>query len=451
NTLFDFVDTESMDEFEGLDPEQDFNDLFPGIYPMQLMNWVPKENGFPYISPVWVNNTMSSVSRFYEMDQLNNVNVVLTSNKDLWSRCPVVETSNNFYESDAVPGMPGEFFKPNDYANMFDTREAPSVTKNAGDDGLPEVDTNVDPDQDRGMGWFPGYAYDVETGQRLEIFWGENSLYDGREIGDEGFVAQSNGNDMIWNPSSTIIDPVPGPGISLYDFVAGGQHFFYVTNRPYDAGEFLESRFEPRSTGSRKVNGLRDIMWAAFPVLTGDGELLSYADGIIPNDVTIKLRVNNKYDYAEGTPDANGYPTYRFTLDGKQAAENLSENGINRALQMINVVPNPYYAFSAYEDSRVDNSVKITNLPAQATVTIYSLDGKFIRQYKRDEAPAMLRGAHRPVGTRQVSPALEWDLRNFRQIPVSSGVYLIHVAAPGYGEKTLKFFCVQREFDPTGL
>lgn len=447
-TIFDYVDTEGFDAFEAVDPEQDFNELLPGVYPMQLMNWIPKENGIPFISPVWLNNTMSSAARFYSMGQLNNVNVVLTSNKDLWSRCPVVETSNSFYEQDGVNGIP---FKPDGYAKMFDTREAPSVTKEADADGLPVVDTNVDPDQDRGMGWFPGYAYDVETGQRLEIFWGENSLYDGREIGDEGFTAQSNGNDMIWNPSSTIIDPVPGPGINLYDFVGGGQHFFYVTERPYDAGEYLESRFEPRSTGSRKVNGIRDIVWAAFPVLTGDGELLSYEDGIIPNDVTIKLRVNNKYGYAEGTPDANGYPTYRFTIDGKQSADNLSEEGVNRALQMINVVPNPYYAYSSYEDTRFETNVKITNLPARATVTIYSLDGKFIRQYERDEAPAMVRGAHRPVGSRQVSPALEWDLRNFKQIPVSSGVYLIHVSAPGLGERTLKFFGVQREFDPTGL
>ena len=30
----------------------------------------------------------------------------------------------------------------------------------------------------KGMGWFPGYAIDVETGQRLNIFFGENSVFD---------------------------------------------------------------------------------------------------------------------------------------------------------------------------------------------------------------------------------------------------------------------------------
>lgn len=447
-SLFDYVNTESFDEFEDRDPEQFFSDLLPGIYPYKLLNWSPRENGVPFISPVWVNNTNGSVDRFVSLSELKNVNVVLTSNKDLWSRCPVVETSNSFYEQAAFQGVP---FKTDEDANMFDTRDAPSVTKEADDNGLPVVDTSIDPDLERGMGWFPGYAYDVETGQRLEIFWGENSLYDGRELGDEGFTAQANGNDMIWNPSDVILDPIPGPGLNLYDFVAGGQHFFYVTQLPYDGGEFLESRLEPRTTGSRKVNGLREVMWTGFPILSPGSELLSYADGIIPNDVTIKLRVNNKYGYAEGTDDANGYPTYRFTIDGKQAADDLTDAGVDRALEMINVVPNPYYAYSSYEDSQFETNVKITNLPAQATVTIYSLDGKFIRKYERDEAPAMLRGAHRPVGQRQISPALEWDLKNFKGIPVSSGIYLIHVAAPGLGERTLKFFGVQREFDPSGL
>jgi hypothetical protein len=199
------------------------------------------------------------------------------------------------------------------------------------------------------------------------------------------------------------------------------------------------------------VNVVRETIWTGFPLLTPGASLLSYEDGIIPNDVTIKLRVNNKYDYAEGTADSNGYPTYRFSIDGKAADADLDQAGLDRALDMINVVPNPYYGFSSYEDSQFETNVKITNLPARATVTIYTLDGKFIRQYDRDETPTMLRGDSRPVGSRQISPALEWDLRNFKGIPVAGGVYLIHVDAPGLGERTLKFFGVQRQFDPSGL
>ncbi|MEO0732680.1 MAG: hypothetical protein AAFZ52_07590, partial [Bacteroidota bacterium] len=301
----------------------------------------------------------------------------------------------------------------------------------------------------RGMGWFPGYAVDVETGERLQVFWGENSLYDGREVGPNDVRLTDAGADMIWNPTSTIINPVSGQGLTLLDFEGGAQQFFYVTNRPYDAGVYHHGRFSRNLT--RKRDGVGSITWAGFPLRLPGTELLSYADGLIPNDVTIKLRVSSAYDYAAGTEDSNGYPTYRFSIDGKAANQNLDDVAITTALDMINVVPNPYYAFSTYEDSQFETNVKITNLPARATVTIYSLDGKFIRKYERDEVPTMLRGQGRPVGTRQISPALEWDLRNFRGIPVASGVYLIHVAAPGLGERTLKFFGVQRQFDPSGL
>ena len=35
-------------------------------------------------------------------------------------------------------------------------------------------------------------------------------------------------------------------------------------------------------------------------------------------------------------------------------------------LEEINVVPNPYYAYSQYETGKLDNRVKIVNLPSSA-------------------------------------------------------------------------------------
>ncbi len=134
-------------------------------------------------------------------------------------------------------------------------------------------------------------------------------------------------------------------------------------------------------------------------------------------------------------------PKYQFRIEGKGARE-LTSNEVSSALDSIKVVPNPYYGFSSYETSQFSNVVKITNLPGKCTVTIYSLDGKFIRQYKRDES-------YSPYN--QISPELEWDLRNNKGIPVASGVYLINVNAPGLGERTVKWFGIARQFDPSGL
>ncbi|RMF20187.1 MAG: hypothetical protein D6765_17205, partial [Bacteroidetes bacterium] len=91
------------------------------------------------------------------------------------------------------------------------------------------------------------------------------------------------------------------------------------------------------------------------------------------------------------------------------------------------------------------------NLPAKCVVTIYTLDGKFIRQYNRDERGAIPEGNNRGIPAAQVIPDIEWDLKNSKGIPVSSGVYLIHVQAEDLGERTLKWFGINRQFDPAGL
>lgn len=43
--------------------------------------------------------------------------------------------------------------------------------------------------------------------------------------------------------------------------------------------------------------------------------------------------------------------------------------------------------------------------------------------------------------------SLEWDLKNQSKVPVSSGVYIIHVEAPGIGETVLKWMGVMRPVD----
>lgn len=447
NSISNYVNTDFGEEFYEDDIAGSLTDMFPGIYPYQLMDWTERENGAPYISPVWLSptNTNASANRQLDLEDLINVDIVFTSDKSLWTKCPIIETANIYYDDSGFEAEGGN--------RMFDTRARPSVTREA-DPANPNVaalEVDPDPRRDEGMGWFPGYAVDVETGRRLQVFFGENSVYDGVEL-TNGFLPQSNGADMIFNPSSVLYDPIPGAPVNMLNFVGGGQHFIYVTNLEYDEGEFLESRFESTSSPvpTRKINGAREIIWAGVPWLTPGTELLSYADGLIPNNVRVSLRVNNSYGVSEDTEVNNGYPTYQFSIEDA-APGTLDQVGIESALDEINVVPNPYYAFSDYEDTQFDTEVKITNLPAQCVVTIYSLDGKFIRQYDRDEQEIMLRGSDRPVGTRQINPDITWDLDNYRGIPVASGVYLIHVAAPGMGERTLKWFGVNRQFDPSGL
>jgi hypothetical protein len=438
--IFDYVETELEDRFESLDPEQEFQ-AYDYWQPYKLMGWEAKENNLPVISPAWTIRTSQSnqlTNNRMDLEDLNNVDIVFTSDKSLWSRCPVVETANYFY-----PDFGFEPEQPNNEERiMLDLRYAPSVSREATADGTPQVDPNAE--FEFGMGWFPGYAIDVETGKRLNIFFGENSTY--RE---EYSPNLTQGADMMFNPVPLVYQPPQGGNpLTIHNFVAGAQHFVYVTNQEYDGGEELASRLrhENSPVPSRKRNALTDVTWVGFVVPTRP--MLDYSEGLIPADVTVKLRVNSPYDVEEGVGGYNGYPTYRFKLEGFAPTE-LDEAGVNAALDQINVVPNPYYGFSDYEDSEFENIVKVTNLPPRAIVTIYTLDGKFIRQYNRDERPGVPNGTALRQG--QIVPDLEWDLRNARGIPIASGVYLIHVAAPGLGERTLKWFGVNRQFDPSGL
>ncbi len=437
--VYNYVLTSDGQVDQLFDPNQNLTNIGPGYFtPFFLANWRPQdEQDSPFISPAWISSTGSRIVRQNTMlTDLNNVDIVFTSNKDLWSRCVVVETSNRFYNALGLQSEGG--------VNNFDLRASPNRTKFDNDnDGLPDIDTE---DPGTGMAWFPGYAIDVETGQRLNIFFGENSVYDGSNA-PGAYVLSPTGRDMMFNPASQVFLNIGGfPNI--FQYYTGGQHIIYVTKQPYDGCAQLRNNL--RQTTIAKWLGVREITWAGM-VMTAPGQAFrSYADGLIPEDLIVKLRVNNPYQVSEGTGDFNGYPTYRFTIEGK-AAEDLTTTEVESALDMINVVPNPYYGFSDYEISQFVNTVKITNLPAKCTVTIFSLDGKFIRQYTRDETGSAPVGSNRAVERNQIIPDLEWDLRNNKGIPIASGVYLIHVKADGLGERTLKWFGINRKFDPSGL
>src|SRR5690606_36389961 len=300
-------------------------------------------------------------------------------------------------------------------------------------------------------------AIDVESGQRLNIFFGENSIYNDSWKSIPGFEDYpTNGDDMMWNPSSQVVtlsvDPLQEvPPVT--DFSMGGMHYVYVTHLPYDGCDNLISNLEPPPAGSdfRKVLGLPYITWTGIPVVFDT--MLPYAAGLIPNETVIKLRVDNPYQVSVNSAGEYDNPKYRVCFEGVEPAILETHAEFNEALAQINVVPNPYYGYSAYETTTLSTTVKITNLPAECVVTIYSVDGRFIRQYKRNEAGVLQKPprSNPPIYETQIVPDIEWDLKNHAGIPISSGVYLIHVDSPHYGERVIKWFGVNRQFDPSGL
>ncbi len=353
--------------------------------------------------------------------QMANVDVVLTSDKSKWSRCVVVNTFSSYYEAELG-------FNPDAAAGQYGVRSAASVGKDGQDDGT-----------GTGMSWFPGYAVNVETGERLNIFFGENTFFNG----DFPTIPDVTGGDMIWNPSTyeAIVDQLTG---SLIELSYGAQHYIYVSNTPYDECAAIRTDLD-NPVPFLKARPWADLSWVSAPVPTEP--LLSIEDGLIPNDVSFKLRVDNPFQVTDSITTNNGYPKYQFTIDNALDATIEDAEVAEKALDLIRAVPNPYYGFSPYEISEFDQRVKITNLPPKATISIYSLDGHLIRRYNRDAQASPGRGSS------QLITSQEWDLKNASGITVSSGVYIIHIdaSASGLGEKVIKWFGGVREFDATGL
>lgn len=358
-------------------------------------------------TPAWDNAAAQALAGF---DKLASIDIVLTPDRSKWTRSCVVELANDDALSEGT-------------ARKFDLRDHPSVDKNGNTgDGVPSNDPN-DPDfiNGRGMGWFPGYAINLETGERLNIMFGENS-----------FLAQDNGRDLKFNPSSRVFAQ---PNSTIF----GGMHYIYImghnnTTPPtngFDNGQFIvnqlsQSNYAPGDPIKRNV--YRDAMWVGLPLAVDGKEWLS-------NEVRIRIRVTKAYakNYAVAgatDPVNDNFNQYYFNTEDIYARTNNAD-AAKRALDLINIVPNPYYAYSTYERNQIDTRVKITNLPQRATISIFTLNGTLIRRFKKDD----------PL------TSLDWDLKNQANIPIASGLYIIHVDVPGVGEKVLKWFGVMRPVD----
>jgi hypothetical protein len=380
----------------------------------------------PNIAPT-IDGFEGDLSPFSGISGLNNVDVVLTSDKSLWTRCPVLEMQS--VEELAEGG--GE---------KLSLRRHKSVDKNGRTlDDAGHNASEIDNNQPIGMGWFPGYAIDLGTGERLNMAFGEDS-----------WLSADNGKDMLWNPSPNIRSGGGGGGGSA--IYAGGQHWIYVfknsqyeegtENRmpAYDGGNYLWENLENNASTTNVRRVFRACTWVGSSLLNDDFEMLSPEEGLIPNDVRIRLRVAKAYEKwsptnidAEGNYDgADNFWNPLYTFSTKNVATLTQQDTVlTSILDDINVVPNPYYAFSQYETSKLDNRVKITNLPEVCTVRIYNLQGNLVRQFSKAD----------PL------TSLDWDLKNERNVPIAGGVYIIHVDVPGIGEKTLKWFGIMRPTD----
>ena len=398
-----------------------------------------------------VNFVTSQGPEFDKFKRIPSVKIVITSDKTKWSRCPVVEMCE--YDT-TISGTTVNFKAgPSEgKALKFQLRKGKSVDENGKPTTFSSFTVNGQTyNPTTGMGWFPGYAIDVETGERLNIFFGEDSK-----------LGAFNGRDMMWNPSaSEATDLYYATGGMEGELVFGGIHNIYVWGHSYedqsklgsspdvsfayDEGKTLYALLK-NSENAADLNSAsavwNNVVWAGRPKLNFrfanyDASVDPY--GFIQTDVSIDISMANPYrgggmynksSFLKDKPANENAPMYKFSTRDL-AATYKSDSTAEDALNLINVVPNPYYGGSEYELGRTENLVKFTNLPENCTISIYNIGGNLVRKFNKSSSLSYL----------------DWDLKNEYGISISGGVYIIHIEVPGIGEKVLKWFGALRPID----
>ncbi len=411
------------------DPKAQFGNMLSNFTPVKN-SWGPYGLSAYYFAPGSFAGTTvcghhPSAFAFTSINQLkvlNDVDVVFTKDKTKWTKCVVLEMQ----EDKNLAENRGE---------KFFMRKHKGWTGECKADGSPIYSESA---EDEGTSWFPGYAVDQNTGERLNIVFGEDS-----------YLSSDNGDDMIWNPSA----PKGLNGFNPYDgsIIFGGKHYVYVQGTKYDSGKAFATNLKNVGTSVPLHRAAyANFQWVGLPMVNPNSGMLSAKDGLIPTTTRLRFRVDRPYmpyvavdtntAFAKVgttvTPGQAANPYYTFSTKEQAPAKLSDTSDRNKLITRIYAVPNPYYGYSGYEKagSRFDTKVRIINLPAKATVRIYSLDGTLVRSLSKSDA-----------GTSY----LDWDIRNTAGLPIASGMYLIHVNAEGIGETVIKWFGSLRPLDVT--
>ena len=145
------------------------------------------------------------------------------------------------------------------------------------------------------------------------------------------------------------------------------------------------------------------------------------------------------YSYGVTVLDVDSLESGIAQLPGGQSKhENVAEarpvNSPRISLSDIKVVPNPYIISATWERKRLGDpqlgepirDIAFTNLPAQCTIRIYTLDGSLVKVIEHTNGQ----------GTEF------WDLRSFSNQLIASGTYFYHVTSSA-GERLSRFAVVR--------
>jgi len=312
------------------DPNEYYESIANGTFtPFKMVR-----TGYNFVVPTSLASNVTAKS----FARIPSVDIVFTADTNLWTRCPVIEMCDDPQLSQNGIGK-------------LKLRSGQSIGKN----GLPDGTGT-------GMGWFPGYAIDVETGGRLNMAFGESSC-----------LANQNGADMKFNPTSTMY------GIDSTAYF-GGKHAVFVFNCDrkaystaqmpnympyYDEGQFAYTKLQ--GTPAQQNDVWKSTAWVGMPMLNDNQTLLSA-------ETRIKARLKRpfkQYSYELSDTINNRNPLYQFALYTNVYIQ-------EQKVLDHKVYPNPSNGLFNIEVSLEQNET--TN------IIVYDLNGRIIREFSTNNS-----------------------------------------------------------------
>tara|TARA_B100001758_G_scaffold247959_1_gene269213 strand:- start:36535 stop:40761 length:4227 start_codon:yes stop_codon:yes gene_type:complete len=452
--------------FEGAVVETNIG--FGGQFEWTGGTWAPYRFASNFNDGPGISNSITNLAK---LSNLNSVDIVITDDTSKWSRVCVVEAQDDETLSEGGQVKMG-------------LRKSLSVGKDGEPDGA--VDSNGV--AIHGLGWFPGYAIDIETGERLNIIFSEDS-----------WQTSENGNDMLWNPTGKLVtDEFP-----IYDsdnnqfsggnYLLGGKHFIYIVkgeswvkgtadyiNNPsdcdyspnYDESAWIYSKLLNDTQGNGKWSVFKNVTWVGAPLLA-PGRDLNFS-----NKATIKLRVTKPYNsYETVNPDkffdknmdlilgetyVVAYENLPTTWGGKaityngfdyepgetfvtvDSIVNFTGSSKARVIQASAINSfNPTYSFNTDEITAQKGVLSVAK-DAMETIRVVPNPYYGYSAYEKNQLDNRVKITNLPrratisiftVGGALVRKlnkddgmtSIDWDLKNNFGIPIASGLYVIHV------------------------
>lgn len=266
------------------------------------------------------------------------------------------------------------------------------------------------------------------------------------QAGTWGFMnTDANGNGVIDWQDFDYLDAMnqntnAGPNAGLGFFCALGDRGLVPPIAKLDNAP----QFQPTSTSMDQPEGM-PTTGTGFGIYV-NGEHYIFEMGSAAGDGTV-WTLRTYFGFGQATPRLSSTPSNYTVLPASAglASNNrpnlipslsyivqISEAGTQLVgkpdLTTVHTVPDPYLASSQYDLGTTEHRIQFVNLPAVATIRIYTLTGILVDVVDHEDASGGGRA--------------EWDLRNRNNNFIASGVYFFNVATPDGDEYVGKFTVV---------